>query len=134
VHSDELTETIIGCAYDVANGLGNGFLEKVYENALAHELRKRGLAVEQQWPVPVYYDHVAVGEYVADLLVANTVLVELKAVKTIEEIHKAQCIHYLKATGLPVCLLINFGTPRVQIKRIVNKVDGSRSTVADDAD
>jgi len=91
VHSDELTETIIGCAYDVANGLGNGFLEKVYENALAHELRKRGLAVEQQWPVPVYYDHVAVGEYVADLLVANTVLVELKAVKTIEEIHKAQC-------------------------------------------
>ena len=120
MHSDELTETIIGCAYDVANGLGNGFLEKVHENALAHELRKRGLAVEQQWPVPVYYDQVVVGEYIADLLVANQIVVELKAIKTIEDIHKAQCINYLKATGLTVCLLINFGTPKVQIRRLMN--------------
>ena len=120
MNSDELTETIIGCAYAVANALGNGFLEKVYENALAHELRKRGFRVEQQRAVPVYYDQAVVGEYLADLLVQDSILVELKTVKNIEDIHKAQCIHYLKATGLQICLLINFGTPRVQIKRIAN--------------
>jgi GxxExxY protein len=129
--SDELTETIIGCAYTVANALGNGFLEKVYENALAHELRKRGLRVEQQRAIPVYYDEVAVGDYLADLLVEDSILVELKAVKSIEDVHKAQCIHYLKATGLPICLLINFGTPRVQIKRIVNNIKDSRTAGAD---
>jgi GxxExxY protein len=101
------------------------FLEKVYENALAHELRKKGLQVEQQRAIPVYYDKVVVGEYLADLLVEGSVLVELKAVKNIEDIHKAQCIHYLKATGLMMCLLINFGTPKVQIKRIVNNLNHS---------
>ena len=128
----ELTETIIGCAYGVANVLGNGFLEKVYENALAHELRKRGFQVEQQRAIPVYYDQVVVGEYLGDLLVEHNVLVELKAVKNIEDIHKAQCIHYLKATGLQLCLLINFGTPRVQVKRIVNNVAHSRTAGAGD--
>ena len=125
---EELTERIIGCAYTGANALGNGFLEKVYENALAHELRKRGLHVEQQRPIPVYYDQVVVGEYVADLLVANEILVELKAVKTIEDIHKAQCINYLKATGLEICLLINFGTPKVEIRRLTTgrtRADGA---------
>jgi GxxExxY protein len=120
MYAQETTEAIIGSAYAVANALGSGFLEKVYENALAHELQKRGFRVEQQRPVPVYYDQTLVGDYVADLLVSDTVLVELKAVKNIENIHTAQCIHYLKATGLPLCLLINFGNPRVQIKRIVN--------------
>jgi GxxExxY protein len=118
--SDTLTETIIGCAYTVANGLGNGFLEKVYENALAHELKKKGLKVEQQCPIPVHYDSIIVGEYLADLLVEGKVVVELKAVRAIEDIHKAQCLHYLKATGQQVCLLINFGTPKIQIRRIVN--------------
>ena len=122
---EELTETIIGCAYTVANTLGSGFLEKVYENALTHELRKKGLQVEQQRAIPVYYDKVVVGEYLADLLVEGSVLVELKAIKNIEDIHKAQCIHYLKATGLMICLLINFGTPKVQIKRIVNSLNHS---------
>jgi len=117
---DKLTETIIGCAYTVANTLGTGFLEKVYENALFHELMKHGLHVEQQRPIPVYYDQVIVGEYLADLVVERCVLIELKTAKTIEDIHKAQCIHYLKATGLTLCLLINFGTPKIQIKRIVN--------------
>ena len=120
MYSEELTETIIGCAYTVANTLGNGFLEKVYENALAHELKKRGLQVEQQTAIPVYYDQAIVGEYLADLLVEGNVLIELKAMKGVEDIHKAQCIHYLKATGLAICLLINFGTPKIQIKRIVN--------------
>ncbi|HBA53071.1 MAG TPA: GxxExxY protein, partial [Syntrophorhabdus aromaticivorans] len=109
------------------NVLGNGFLEKIYENALAHELRKKGLKVEQQQAIPVYYDQIAVGEYVADLLVEESIIVELKAVKNIEDIHRAQCIHYLKATGLKLCLLINFGTPKVQIKRIVNNLDHIRA-------
>jgi GxxExxY protein len=120
MNSDALTEAIIGCTYTVANTLGNGFLEKVYENALAHELKKKGLKVEQQCSVPVHYDDIVIGEYLADLLVEGKVLVELKAVKAIEDIHKAQCLHYLKATGKQICLLINFGTPKIQIKRIVN--------------
>lgn len=132
MHSEELTEIIIGCAYTVANALGNGFLEKVYENALAHELRKKGFQVEQQRAIPVYFDQVVVGEYFADLLVEESVVVELKAVKNIDDIHKAQCIHYLKATGLMLCLLINFGTPRVQIKRIVNNLNHSRTERAED--
>ena len=120
MNSDGLTETIIGCAYTVANALGNGFLEKVYENALAYEMKKKGLKVEQQCSIPVHYDDIVVGEYLADLLVDGRVLVELKAVKAIEDIHKAQCLHYLKATGKRLCLLINFGAPKIQIKRIVN--------------
>ena len=118
---DQVTRTIIGSAYTVANALGNGFLEKVYENALAHELGKEGLTVEQQKAVRVLYDGVAVGEYVADLLVENAVIVELKAARSLDEIHLAQCMNYLKATGLRVCLLINFGAPKVQVKRVVNR-------------
>ena len=116
---NEITEAIIGCAYSVANTLGTGFLEKVYENALAHELRKRGLLVSQQAPLTVQYDEVVVGQYVADLVVADQILVELKAAKSLDEIHMAQCLNYLKATGLPICLLINFGRPKIQIKRFV---------------
>ncbi len=132
MQSDELTEIIIGCAYTVANTLGNGFLEKVYENALAHELRKRGLRIEQQKLMPVYYDQVVVGEYFADLLVEGSVIVELKTTRHIEDIHQAQCINYLKATGLTICLLINFGPPKVQIKRIVYNGSPSRAEGASD--
>jgi GxxExxY protein len=117
---NEITENIIRCVYAVANTLGNGFLEKVYENALAHELRKAGFLVEQQKGIKVRYDGVVVGDYMADLLVQKEVLVELKAVKTLDNIHIAQCLNYLKATGLKVCLLLNFGTPKVQIRRLVN--------------
>ena len=117
---DQVTEKVIGCSFAVANGLGSGFLEKVYENALAHEIRKQGLAVQQQYGVPVYYDGALVGDYVADLLVEGRVLVELKVVKCLDEIHMAQVLNYLKATGLSVCLLINFGRPKLEIKRIVN--------------
>ena len=116
---NETTNRIIGCAYAVANALGNGFLEKVYENALAHELRKAGLEVEQQKPIRIAYDGILVGEYVADLVVQNSVVVELKAIKAFDAIHHAQCLNYLKATGLRVCLLINFGTPRIQVKRLL---------------
>jgi GxxExxY protein len=117
---NEITEIIIKCVYKVANTLGNGFLEKVYENALAHDLRKTRFLVEQQKGIQVRYDGVVVGDYMADILVQNTVLVELKAVKTLDNIHVAQCLNYLKATGFKVCLLLNFGTPRVQIRRLIN--------------
>ena len=112
-----ITEKIIGCAYKVMNGLGCGFLEKVYENALAHEIRKLGLNVEQQKKIKVYYDKIEVGNYDPDLLVESLIIVELKTVKTLEDVHKAQCLNYLKATGFKTCLLINFGNPKVDIKR-----------------
>jgi GxxExxY protein len=115
-----LSEVIIGSAFAVVNTLGVGFLEKVYENALAHELRKGGLTVFQQHAVAVHYDGVVVGTYTADLLVEDAVLVELKAVKALDAIHSAQCLNYLKATGLRLCLLLNFGSPRMEIKRLVH--------------
>lgn len=93
--------------------------EKLYENALVHERRKSGLAVSQQHPIVVRYDGIVIGEYTAYLLVERTVLVELKAAKALDEIHRAQCLNYLKATGLHLCMLLNFGRPRLEIKRIV---------------
>jgi len=114
-----LSNRIIGCALKVQHILGTGFLEKVYQNALAHELRKAGLRVTQQHSMIVTYDNIVVGEYVADLLVEDVVLVELKAVRALDEIHFAQCLNYLKATATKLCLLMNFGTPRLQIKRFV---------------
>ncbi len=113
-----ITEKIIGCAYTVSNTLGAGFLEKVYENAMAHEIRKAGLRVVQQQPVQVWYDGILAGEYFADLLVEDCIVVELKAVKAVDEVHWAQCLNYLKATGLRLCLLLNFGKTRLEIKRI----------------
>jgi GxxExxY protein len=115
-----LTEQIIGCAFTVANTLRCGFAEKVYENALAHELMKNGLLVRQQFGVTVHYDGVTVGVYTADLLVENAVLVELKTVKALDAVHGAQCLNYLAATRLQVCLLLNFGNPRLEIRRLVN--------------
>ena len=117
---NQITEKIIGCAYKVGAALGSGFLEKVNENALAHELRKARLRVEQQHPIAVWYDGILVGEFAADLLVEGQVLVELKTIRTFDDFHSAQCINYLAATGLPVCLLINFGK-KVEIKRFMGK-------------
>ena len=122
MHINKITETIIGCAYAVSNTLGSGFLEKVYENSLAIEIRKAGLQVQQQHGIQVYYSGAVVGEYIADLVVENQVLVELKAVKELDLVHMAQCMNYLKATSLKVCLLINFGRPKIQVKRIVNNL------------
>jgi len=119
VEINQLTEKIIACVYRVSNTLGSGFLEKVYENALAIELRNNGLKVEQQHPIKVYYDGQAVGDFAADLLVESSVIVELKAVRTFDDVHSAQCLNYLKATNLKLCLLVNFGRPRVEIKRLV---------------
>jgi GxxExxY protein len=113
-----ITEKIIGCAYTVSNDLGCGFLEKVYENALAHEIRKAGCHCSQSQPIQVWYDGTIVGNYEADLIVENCVIVELKSVRALDDIHIAQCLNYLKATGLHVCLLLNFGKPKVEVKRI----------------
>ncbi len=120
MNTDEITETIIGCAYKVANSLGSGFLEKVYENALAHELRKAGFQVEQQKDVDVRYDGVLVGAYCADLLVEGKIIMELKAAKAVDEIHMAQCLNYLRASNLRLALLINFGSPKIQVRRVIN--------------
>ena len=116
----QLTEKVIQCAFAVSNTLGCGFLEKVYENALAHELRKAGVQVQQQHGITVYYDGVAVGEYTADLLIEGVLLLELKAVKNLDDVHMAQCLNYLKATNLRLCLLMNFAKPKLEVRRIVN--------------
>lgn len=115
---DPISERIIGCAFKVHGALGHGFLEKVYENALAHELRKAGLGIQQQSNIDVFYDGVNVGTYFADLLVEGHILVELKSVKALDEIHMAQCLNYLKATGLQTCLLLNFGKAKVEVRRL----------------
>jgi len=114
-----ISRTIIGCAYKVSNTLGCGFLEKVYENAVAFELRRAGLKTVQQQATAVAYEGVVVGDYVADIVVEGRVIVELKAAKTLDDIHVAQCLNYLKATRMGLCLLINFGVPRIQIRRFV---------------
>ena len=114
---NQWTERIIGCAFKVSNALGCGFLEKVYENALVHELRKIGFSVQARHPINVYYDGIIVGEFFADILVENVILLELKATKDHDDVFTAQCLNYLKATNKPICLLLNFGKPRLEIKR-----------------
>jgi GxxExxY protein len=115
-----ITEKIIGAAYTVSNTLGSGFLEKVYENALFIEILKCDLLVFKQQPLQVLYSGQVVGEYFADLLVENKVVVELKAVSELNEIHQAQLMNYLVACNKRCGLLINFGKPRIEIKRILN--------------
>lgn len=115
-----LTEKIIGAAFEVHNHLGSGFLEKVYENALVRELVDRGLRIETQRPIPVSYKGHLVGSYFADILVEGSVICEIRAIEGLLEIHELQLLHYLKATGIPVGLLLNFGASRVQVKRIAH--------------
>ena len=119
---NDISRLVIGGVFTVLNALGAGFLEKVYENALAHELRKAGLAVEQQRSLTITYDGIVAGEYVADLIVEQALLVELKAANALNEAHHAQCINYLRASGLRLGLLLNFGMKRLEIKRIANTV------------
>ena len=114
---DHITEAIIGCAFKVGSKLGCGFAEKCYQNALIYELQKVGLAVQKEVELKVWYDDIVVGDYVADLIVEGVILIELKAVRALDTAHHAQCINYLAATRLPICLLINFSR-RVEVKRI----------------
>jgi GxxExxY protein len=117
-----LSGQTIGYAFTVINALGVGFLEKIYENALAHELRKAGLKVTQQHGMTVMYDGVKLGDYCADLLVEDALLVELKVAKALDDSHRLQCVNYLKATGLQLCLLLNFGKLRLEIKRLAHNI------------
>jgi len=110
---------ILSAAFEVHNTLGVGFLEKVYENAMNYELKKRKLDVELQKEIPVYYKGALVGTYYTDILVNNEVIIELKSVDALTKTHEAQLLNYLKATGKQLGLLINFGKCRVEHKRFV---------------
>ncbi len=117
-----LTERLIGCVYAVSNGLGAGFLESVYENALALELSAAGISYQRQKALPVFYRQEVVGQFAADFLIEDSVIMELKAVRSLLPEHQAQLINYLKASRLRIGLLVNFGTPKVQIKRMVHQL------------
>ncbi|MFC1884337.1 GxxExxY protein [Thermodesulfobacteriota bacterium] len=114
----ELTSKIIDCAYRVHNTLGYGFLESVYHNALLIELEKEGLKAESEKKIKVYYQDKMIGDFIADIVVDNKIIIELKSVKDVNPAHEAQLTNYLKATGIEVGLLINFGKS-VEIKRRV---------------
>jgi len=115
----ELTEKIIGSCFEVSNELGNGFLESVYRKALLIALRQLGLKADEEVPLKVSFRNQIVGDFYADILVDDRLVIELKAVKTLTAEHEAQLMNYLKATGIKVGLLINFGKTKVEWKRIV---------------
>jgi len=119
-HKGDGTFDVIGCAIRVSDALGCGFLERVYEAALLHELRKSGLDVASQVAFAVRYDGIVVGEYRADLVVEGRIVIEVKSTKAIDPTHEAQLLNYLKASGLPIGLILNFGTPHLGIRRMVN--------------
>jgi GxxExxY protein len=113
----DLAGKVIGLAMKVHSTLGAGFLESVYHKALAHELTKAGIQFESEKPLKVIYDEILVGDFVADLLVENGLIVELKAVQTLATAHEVQTVNYLVATGMDVGLLINFGAERLEFKK-----------------
>ena len=114
---NHITEKVIGCAFKVGAKLSFGFAEKCYHNAMLYELAKAGLKARSTVPLQVWYEEIVVGEYDADIIVEDVVILELKAMKGLDGSHHALCINYLTATRLPLCLLINFGL-RVEVKRI----------------
>ena len=116
---DDLTYLINAAVFEVNRELGPGFLEKVYENAMLRELASRGLKASNQVPITVKYKGDQVGEYYADIVVENQVILEIKAIESLQKIHEAQLLNYLKATGYKVGPLINFTHPKAQIKRFV---------------
>ncbi len=119
----ELTEKIIGCAYNVYNKMGFGFLESVYEKCMLIELHKAGLDVASQESITVYYDNEIVGAFTADIIVNDTVIVELKSVRQIINAHEVQLVNYLVATGKPVGLILNFGEGKVEITRKIKNLE-----------
>ena len=116
---DKITYEIRGAIFEVNKVLGPGFLEKVYENALLVELKKRGLKAESQVPLKVTYKDEIVGDYFVDIVVENQVLIELKVVENLQKIHEAQILNYLHTTGITVGLLVNFTYPKAKIKRFI---------------
>jgi GxxExxY protein len=126
---DLLTEGVLSAVFEVANTLGAGFLEKFYERALVRELNLRGIRATSQVPFAITYKDHPVGEYLADILVEEVLVVELKCVERLASEHTAQCINYLRASGLTLCLLVNFQKPRVEWKRIVHGFDKTETLV-----
>lgn len=114
-----ITDKIIKCALKVSEVLGAGFVDKVYERALLYELEKNRFQTEVQYPMNVYYEGIIVGDFVADLIVQNCILVEIEAVPTLTDNHKQKCLNYLKASELELCLLINFGSYELQVETIM---------------
>ncbi len=119
----EITEKIIGCAYTVYNKMGYGFYETVYEKCLLIELRKAGLSVEAQKAITVCYDGDVVGEFIADIIVEDEIVLELKSVSHLIKAHEVQLVNYLVATNKPLGLLLNFGENKVEVKRKVKNLD-----------
>lgn len=118
-YPDDLTRRVLGAILDVSNTLGAGFLEKVYQRALLHELQMRGIAASAEASIPVTYKGHGVGEYFADILVEEVLVIELKCAERLSNDHVAQCLNYLRASGLKLCLLVNFQRPKAEWKRIV---------------
>jgi GxxExxY protein len=119
---NDVTYAINGAVFEVSRILGPGFLEKVYQNALLIELKKRGLKVQNEVPINVFYKEEVVGQYIADILVEERVIVELKTVEKLDKVHEAQLLNYLKATGIRVGLLVNFKSRKAEIKRMVRNL------------
>ena len=119
----ELTEKIIGCAYSVYNKMGFGYLESVYEECVLIELRKAGLKVESQKSLTVFYENETVGEFIADIIVNDTIILELKSAKQIIKAHEVQLVNYLVATGKPVGLILNFSESKVEVKRKIKDLE-----------
>ena len=119
LEEERLSYAIRGCVYEVFKQLGYGFLEKVYENALLEEMKEQGMYAKSQVPIKVIYKKEVVGEYFADIVVEDSVILELKAQQKISKIHEAQLLNYLKATNIRVGMLVNFAFPRATIKRLV---------------
>ena len=113
----DVTETIIGCAYRVYNKMGFGFLESVYEKCMLVELKEAGLNANSQKPIKVFYRNEIVGDFMADVIVNDTIILELKSVRRVIRAHEVQLVNYLVATGKPLGLLLNFGERKVEVKR-----------------
>jgi len=124
---DSLTESVLGAVFEVSNTLGAGFLEKVYERALLRELALRGIRATTQASFPVTYKGHHVGEYFADLLVEDVLVLELKCVERFCNEHTAQCLNYLRASGRTLCLLVNFQKPKVEWKRVVHGFEATEA-------
>lgn len=114
---EELIKKVMGCAVNIRRQLGAGYLESVYKNAMLIELKKHGLTFEVEKPICVYYDGLMVGDFKADIVVENMLILELKAVQTLHVAHEVQLVNYLTATGVDNGLLINFGSEIIQFKR-----------------
>ncbi len=120
---EKITEKIIGCAFTVYNHLGSGYMESVYERCMLIELKKAGLHVNSQHPIKVLYENQVVGEFIADLVVEELIIVELKAINQLTKIHEAQLVNYLVSTGKDIGLLINFGPEKITLKRKIRLLE-----------